>query len=45
MYTLDHMDEGLAEHITAYTPASPWIQGRIVCPTSGTLACPVVAAP
>jgi len=40
--TLDYMDEILADHITTYTPVSPAIQGRIVCTTSGTPACPVV---
>jgi 2',3'-cyclic-nucleotide 2'-phosphodiesterase (5'-nucleotidase family) len=36
---LDYMDEVLADHITANTPLSPAIQGRIVC-TGAT--CPVV---
>ncbi|MBI2238897.1 MAG: 5'-nucleotidase C-terminal domain-containing protein [Actinobacteria bacterium] len=40
--TQDFMDEVLADHIAANTPVSPAIQGRIVCTTSGTPACPVV---
>ncbi len=40
--TQDFMDEVLADYITANTPVSPAIQGRIVCTTSGTPACPVV---
>jgi 2',3'-cyclic-nucleotide 2'-phosphodiesterase (5'-nucleotidase family) len=44
--TLDYLDEVLADHITARTPVSPAIQGRIVCTDSnGATApdCPVVA--
>lgn len=40
--SLDYMDEVLADFIIATTPLSPIIQGRIVCTTSGTPACPVV---
>jgi 2',3'-cyclic-nucleotide 2'-phosphodiesterase (5'-nucleotidase family) len=40
--TQDLMDEVLADFITARTPVSPAIQGRIVCTTSGATACPVV---
>lgn len=40
--TLDIMDQVLADHITANTPISPAIQGRIACTTSGATACPVV---
>jgi 2',3'-cyclic-nucleotide 2'-phosphodiesterase (5'-nucleotidase family) len=40
--TLGYMDQTLADYITATTPVSPAIQGRIVCTTSGTPACPVV---
>lgn len=40
--TQDFMDEVLADYIAANTPVSPTIQGRIVCTTSGTPACPVV---
>jgi 2',3'-cyclic-nucleotide 2'-phosphodiesterase (5'-nucleotidase family) len=40
--TQDLMDEVLADYITANTPISPAIQGRIVCTTSGAAACPVV---
>ena len=36
------MDQVLADFITAHTPVSPAIQGRIVCTTSGATACPVV---
>jgi 2',3'-cyclic-nucleotide 2'-phosphodiesterase (5'-nucleotidase family) len=39
--TQDLMDEVVADHIKAYTPISPSIQGRIVCTTSGATACPV----
>ncbi len=41
----DFMDEVTADHIAATTPISPSIQGRIVCTTTGTTACPVVTAP
>ena len=40
--TLDYMDQVLADYITANTPVSPAIQGRIACTTSGATACPVV---
>jgi 2',3'-cyclic-nucleotide 2'-phosphodiesterase (5'-nucleotidase family) len=40
--TQDIMDQVLADYITANTPVSPVIQGRIVCTTSGATACPVV---
>ncbi|HET9724734.1 MAG TPA: 5'-nucleotidase C-terminal domain-containing protein [Actinomycetota bacterium] len=36
------MEQVLADYITANTPLSPTIQGRIVCTTSGATACPVV---
>jgi 2',3'-cyclic-nucleotide 2'-phosphodiesterase (5'-nucleotidase family) len=42
VFTLDYMDEVLADHIAVNTPISPAIQGRIVCTTSGATACPVV---
>jgi 2',3'-cyclic-nucleotide 2'-phosphodiesterase (5'-nucleotidase family) len=42
MTTQDTMDQVFADHITANTPLSPAIQGRIVCTTSGATACPVV---
>ena len=35
------MDVVLADYITANTPVSPALQGRIVCTTSGATACPV----
>ena len=37
--TRDIMDQVLADHITANSPVSPAIQGRIVCTGTG---CPVV---
>jgi 2',3'-cyclic-nucleotide 2'-phosphodiesterase (5'-nucleotidase family)/predicted AlkP superfamily phosphohydrolase/phosphomutase len=40
--TRDIMEQVLADFITANTPVSPAIQGRIVCTTSGATACPVV---
>jgi 2',3'-cyclic-nucleotide 2'-phosphodiesterase (5'-nucleotidase family) len=42
MATLDIMDQVVADHITATTPISPAIQGRITCTTTGATACPVV---
>jgi 2',3'-cyclic-nucleotide 2'-phosphodiesterase (5'-nucleotidase family) len=40
--TQDFMDEVLADYITANTPISPAIGGRIVCTSSGATACPTV---
>jgi 2',3'-cyclic-nucleotide 2'-phosphodiesterase (5'-nucleotidase family) len=40
--TQNLMDQVLADYLTANTPVSPAIQGRIVCKTSGAAACPVV---
>lgn len=40
--TRDIMDQAVADYIAANTPISPAIQGRIMCTTSGTPACPVV---
>jgi hypothetical protein len=40
--TQDIMDQVLADYITANSPVAPAIQGRIVCTTSGSPACPVV---
>ena len=40
--TRDIMDQVLADHVTAQSPLSPAIQGRITCTTSGATACPVV---
>jgi 2',3'-cyclic-nucleotide 2'-phosphodiesterase (5'-nucleotidase family) len=37
------MDQVVADWITANSPISPAIQGRITCTTSGATACPVVA--
>jgi 2',3'-cyclic-nucleotide 2'-phosphodiesterase (5'-nucleotidase family) len=45
MATLDIMDQTVADYITANSPISPAIQGRIVCTTSGATACPVITAP
>jgi 2',3'-cyclic-nucleotide 2'-phosphodiesterase (5'-nucleotidase family) len=39
--TRDYMDQVLADYITANTPISPAIQGRITCTTSGATPCPV----
>ena len=36
------MDQTLADFVTATSPLSPAVQGRIVCTTSGATACPVV---
>ena len=35
------MDQVLADYITAKTPISPALQGRITCTSSGTAICPV----
>jgi len=40
--TQDIMDQAVADYITANSPISPAIQGRIICTTSGATACPVV---
>lgn len=40
--TQDIMDQVLADYITAKGTISPSIQGRIVCTTGGSPACPVV---
>ena len=42
MVTRDVMDEVLADYVTANSPLSPAIQGRIACTTTGAIACPVV---
>ena len=39
--TQNLMDEVVAEWVTANSPLSPTIQGRITCTTSGAAACPV----
>jgi 2',3'-cyclic-nucleotide 2'-phosphodiesterase (5'-nucleotidase family)/predicted AlkP superfamily phosphohydrolase/phosphomutase len=39
------MDQTVADYITANSPLSPTIQGRIVCTTSGATPCPVITAP
>jgi len=36
----DTMDHVVANYVTAHTPISPAIQQRIVCTTSGAIACP-----
>jgi len=36
------MDQVVADYVTAQSPISPAIQGRIVCASSGATACPVV---
>jgi 2',3'-cyclic-nucleotide 2'-phosphodiesterase (5'-nucleotidase family) len=38
----DFMDEIVADYIAANTPIAPALQGRIVCTTNGTPACPVI---
>jgi 2',3'-cyclic-nucleotide 2'-phosphodiesterase (5'-nucleotidase family)/predicted AlkP superfamily phosphohydrolase/phosphomutase len=40
--TQDIMDQVTADYITASSPISPAIQGRVACTTSGATACPVV---
>ncbi len=40
--TREIMDQVVADYITANSPISPTIQGRIHCTTSGATACPVV---
>lgn len=42
MVTRDIMDNVLADYVSANSPISPSIQGRIVCTTSGGTICPVV---
>jgi 2',3'-cyclic-nucleotide 2'-phosphodiesterase (5'-nucleotidase family)/predicted AlkP superfamily phosphohydrolase/phosphomutase len=41
--TQDIMDQVVADHVTASSPLSPVLQGRIVCTTSGATACPTLA--
>lgn len=43
--TRELMDQVLADYITAAGTIAPSIQGRIVCTSSGTTACPVITAP
>jgi 2',3'-cyclic-nucleotide 2'-phosphodiesterase (5'-nucleotidase family)/predicted AlkP superfamily phosphohydrolase/phosphomutase len=45
MATLDIMDQTVADYVTASSPLNPTIQGRIVCTSSGAVACPVITAP
>ena len=40
-HTREIMDQTTANYITANTPISPAIQGRLNCTTSGATACPV----
>jgi len=42
MTTQDIMDQVLADYIAGSSPISPAIQGRVVCTTGGSPACPVV---
>jgi 2',3'-cyclic-nucleotide 2'-phosphodiesterase (5'-nucleotidase family) len=37
------LEQTLADYVTANSPLSPAIQGRITCTTSGATVCPVVA--
>jgi 2',3'-cyclic-nucleotide 2'-phosphodiesterase (5'-nucleotidase family) len=39
------LDQVLADYVTASSPISPAIQGRIVCTSSGATACPAITAP
>jgi 2',3'-cyclic-nucleotide 2'-phosphodiesterase (5'-nucleotidase family) len=39
--TQNIMDQVLADFITANTPVAPVLQGRVMCTTSGAVACPV----
>jgi hypothetical protein len=41
--TRDIMDQVVADHLAAEGTVSPAIQGRIVCTTSGAIACPAPA--
>lgn len=45
MVTREIMDQVLADYVSANSPVSPSIQGRIVCTTSGATLCPVITAP
>jgi 2',3'-cyclic-nucleotide 2'-phosphodiesterase (5'-nucleotidase family) len=40
--TREIMDQVLADYVSANTPLNPSIQGRIICTSTGTVACPVV---
>jgi hypothetical protein len=40
--TRDVLYLDVADYVTASTPISPSIQGRIVCTTSGATVCPTV---
>ena len=42
MVTREIMDQVLADYVTANSPISPSIQGRIICTTTGSPACPLV---
>jgi 2',3'-cyclic-nucleotide 2'-phosphodiesterase (5'-nucleotidase family)/predicted AlkP superfamily phosphohydrolase/phosphomutase len=44
-HSRDIMDQTVADWITANTPLTPAIQGRIVCTTTGATPCPVITAP
>lgn len=39
------LDQVLADYVTASSPISPAIQGRIVCTSSGATPCPAITAP
>jgi 2',3'-cyclic-nucleotide 2'-phosphodiesterase (5'-nucleotidase family) len=39
------MDQDLADYVSASSPISPSIQGRIVCTSSGAAVCPPITAP
>lgn len=40
--TQNIMDQVLADYVTAQSPLSPTIQGRVTCTTSGATACPTI---
>jgi 2',3'-cyclic-nucleotide 2'-phosphodiesterase (5'-nucleotidase family) len=43
--TRNIMDQDLADYVSANSPVSPSIQGRIVCTSSGAAVCPPITAP
>jgi len=45
MVTREFMDEDLADYIAATGLLDPSLDGRIVCTTDGSLACPVLMSP
>jgi 2',3'-cyclic-nucleotide 2'-phosphodiesterase (5'-nucleotidase family) len=45
MVTRAVMDQDVADYVSANTPISPAIEGRIECTTTGVPACPAVTSP